>query len=126
MAQTAAQKAQHVRKEALREFLSKQKLVEHVFELSKKIEQLGVTKSALNELKEEDQQEVDVALIDALANAAEFDLKKYKTSADINLKLINKYLPDMKHVESDNTHSLDDETVEKITRHIVDPRPERS
>ncbi len=102
MAATAAQKARNVRKDALREFLSNQKLIEHVIELAKKIEGLS-QEGVLVEIQQAIKDNPDVSpdlVIASYRDKLEFDLKKYSKSADINLKLINKYLGDEKSVES--------------------------
>ena len=102
MAATAAQKARNVRKEALKEWLSNKRLVEHVVELAKKIEGLS-PESVVSELKQALEDNPDVSaeyVIKAYQDKLEFDLKKYKTSAEINLKLVNKYLGDEKAVEN--------------------------
>jgi len=63
-----------VRQENLREFLSKQKLIEKVIDISKKLE--------------ENSNEIESSEVAAL-----------KASSDIRMKLINKYLPDLKQTE---------------------------
>ena len=93
MAMTAAQKARHVRKEALKEWLSQQKLIEHVFDLARKIEELEPIEA---EAKNNDGK---VYLVDL----AEFELKKYAKAAELNLKLVNKYIGDEKSVEQNVT-----------------------
>ena len=92
MAAGVAARNRQIRQETLREFLSKQKLVEHVFDLAKKIEGL-----------EPEVHELESGKVVALNETAEFALKKYKAAADLNLKLINKYLPDVKQVEIEQT-----------------------
>jgi len=63
-----------IRQEALREQLSSQKHVEHVIDIAKKLSDPN------NEMEST-------------------DIQRYKAAADIKLKLINKYLPDLKAVE---------------------------
>ena len=63
-----------IRQEALREQLSNQKHVEHVIDISDKLKDLG------NEL-------------------TQVETTRLKAAADLKLKLINKYLPDLKAVE---------------------------
>jgi len=74
MGTTAANKNRAIRQEALREQLSNQKHVEHVVEILNEIQDL--------------QRDLD-------AN----DLARYKVAIDTKLKLIGKYLPDLKSVE---------------------------
>tara|TARA_S200002703_G_scaffold1223_3_gene2087 strand:+ start:9191 stop:9478 length:288 start_codon:yes stop_codon:yes gene_type:complete len=90
MAMTRAQKMRAERQEALREYLSSRGLVEYVIDLAEKIEEPGS------------------------------DVQSLKASADIRMKLINKYLPDMKFVEGDLSHAAEIE-VTKIERVITDP-----
>jgi len=74
MAATAAAKNKAIRQEALREQLSKGKHVQHVIEIAKKLQEqhLDLESSAIQALR---------------------------ASADIKLKLIGKYLPDLKAIE---------------------------
>ena len=74
MGTTAANKNRSVRKEALREQLSAQGHVQHVVDILYEIKDLR---------KDLDQQ----------------DLARYKVVLDTKLKLISKYLPDLKSVE---------------------------
>jgi hypothetical protein len=74
MGASIADKNRNIRKEALREQLSNGKHVQHVIEISNKLNDSYL--------------ELESANIAAL-----------KASADIKLKLINKYLPDLKAVE---------------------------
>lgn len=74
MGTTAANKNRAIRQEALREQLSNQKHVEHVVEMLEEIKDLQ---------------------LDLDAN----DLARYKVAIDTKLKLIGKYLPDLKSVE---------------------------
>ena len=74
MGTTAANKNRSVRKEALREQLCAQGHVQHVVDILDEIKDLR---------KDLDQQ----------------DLARYKVVLDTKLKLISKYLPDLKSVE---------------------------
>ena len=74
MGATVAAKNKAVRQEALREQLSKGKHVDHVIEIAKKLNDQHLT--------------LETSHIAAL-----------KASADIKLKLINKYVPDLKSME---------------------------
>ena len=74
MAATRAHKIIAERQEALREMLSKKCTVEQVIEISNKIAELG-------------------GELDALA------VTRLKAAADLKMKLISKYLPDVKAVE---------------------------
>lgn len=75
---TIAQQNKRIRQEALREQLSKQKHLEHVIEIAKK----------LSDLDEE---------LDSLA------IQRLKAAADIKKGLILKYLPDLKQTEFEGT-----------------------
>ena len=74
MGTTAANKNRAIRQEALREQLSNQGHVQHVVEM-------------LNEIK------------DLQRDLDSNDLARYKVAIDTKLKLIGKYLPDLKSVE---------------------------
>lgn len=74
MAATRAQKNRAVRQEALREQLSSQKLLEHVLDLSRK-------------------------MADPVQDIPSEMVTRYKIAIDTNLKLVNKYLPDLKATE---------------------------
>jgi hypothetical protein len=74
MAATVAAKNKKIRQEALRDQLSAQKHVEHVIDISKKLH-------------------------DQHLNLESTAIQALKASADIKLKLINKYLPDLKMQE---------------------------
>ena len=74
MAATNVAKQRSMRQEQLRELLSKQKLVEKVLDTAKKLDEQG-------------------------AMLEQNELQALKASADIRLKLINKYLPDLKSQE---------------------------
>ena len=74
MAATNVAKQRSMRQEQLRELLSKQKLVEKVIDTAKKLDEQG-------------------------ASLEQNELQALKASADIRLKLINKYLPDLKSQE---------------------------
>ncbi len=74
MGTTAANKNRAIRQEALREQLSNQGHVQHIVEMLNEIQDL--------------QRDLD-------SN----DLARYKVAIDTKLKLIGKYLPDLKSVE---------------------------
>ena len=74
MAQTVAAKNKTIRQEALRDFLSNQKLVEKVIDNATKMEQQGASMDAQ-------------------------ELQGLKYATDVRLKLVAKYLPDLKAVE---------------------------
>ena len=71
---TRAAKNKSIRKEALRDQLSAQGHVQHVIDITDKLSDLDIT----------------------LENV---DVTRLKAAADLKLKLINKYLPDLKAVE---------------------------
>tara|TARA_B100000787_G_scaffold77190_2_gene56759 strand:+ start:1565 stop:1870 length:306 start_codon:yes stop_codon:yes gene_type:complete len=74
MAATVAAKNKTIRQEALRDFLSNQKLVEKVIDNAKKMEEQAVTMDAQ-------------------------ELQGLKYATDTRLKLVAKYLPDLKAME---------------------------
>ena len=74
MAATNAAKQRTMRQEQLRELISKKGLVQKVLDTAQKMDEQGATLEAT-------------------------ELQAMKASADIRLKLINKYLPDMKTQE---------------------------
>lgn len=76
MARTRAQENRAIRQDALREQLANKGLMQHVLELSNKI----------NELDPSD-------------DTSEFNMRKYKTTAELQLKLVAKYLPDLRSTE---------------------------
>lgn len=71
MTVTVREKNRNIRKEALREWLSKQKLAQQVVEIAKKLN-------------------------DETLELNSTDIQRLKASADINFKLLNKYIPDAK------------------------------
>ena len=74
MAMTNGQKNKKIRQEALREQLAAQGHVQHVIDIADKLQE------PLEELNKD-------------------DITRLKAAADIKLKLINKYLPDLKAIE---------------------------
>jgi hypothetical protein len=74
MAETAANKNRRIRQDALREQLANQGHVQHVIDITDKLSELD--------------NELDSGKVQRL-----------KAAADIKLKLINKYLPDLKATE---------------------------
>ena len=81
MAATRAAQNRKLRQEALREQLSKQKLVEQVIETAKKLQEQGEVLEGTH-------------------------IQALKASAEIRMKLINKYLPDLKSQEIEHTGSI--------------------
>lgn len=71
---SAADRNRRIRQDALREQLSKQKLVEQVSDIARKI-------GDLDQDLEQDK------------------VQRLKIAAELNLKLVNKYLPDLKQTE---------------------------
>lgn len=71
---SAADRNRRIRQDALREQLSKQKLVEQVSEIARKI-------GDLDQDLEQDK------------------VQRLKIAAELNLKLVNKYLPDLRQTE---------------------------
>lgn len=72
-----ANENKRIRQEALREKLAQGGHIQHVVDIAKKLTDLG------NELKNQ-------------------EVNRLKIAADIKLRLINKYLPDLKAVEMTN------------------------
>jgi len=87
MAKTRAQENRAIRQESLREQLSKQKHIEQVVKNIKKME--GLTLSIPEVINGEQQD-------------AHFMLNKLKIANEQRMKLISKYLPDLKNVEIAN------------------------
>ena len=77
MAETRAQSNRRIRQEALREQLSKQKHVEHVIDICEELNQLTTSLDSI-------------------------EVTRKKIVLDTKLKLINKYLPDLKNTEISN------------------------
>ena len=84
-----AAKNRAVRQEALREYLSNRGKVDYVFDNIEKIEK------------------------------GEGDLQALKVASELRLRLINKYLPDTKHIEAEIDATVD--AVARIERVVVDP-----
>jgi hypothetical protein len=84
-----AAKNRAIRQEALREYLSNRGKVDYVFDNIEKIER------------------------------GEGDLQALKVASELRLRLINKYLPDTKHIEADIDATID--AVARIERVVVDP-----
>jgi len=78
MAETVANKNRRIRQDALREQLSKGKHVDHVIEIARKLSEPNAALEAT-------------------------DIQRYKAAADIKLKLINKYLSDVKQADIEIT-----------------------
>lgn len=91
MAKTRAQENKAIRQDALREQLSGQKHIEKVIDNIKKIETLASSFSGgSGEGDEIDYKELQ---------AAQFEVNSLKTANDQRLKLVGKYLPDLKQQE---------------------------
>ena len=74
VAKTKTQLNRQMRQEAFRDFLSKQKLIEKVIDISDKLMEPDVEYDAL-------------------------DIQRMRTAAELNLKLASKFLPDLKSTE---------------------------
>jgi len=96
MAMTRAQKNRSIRQEALREELSNKGLLQKVLE---DIEKLGRLDDELDPTK----------------------VNRIKIGIDSRLKLISKYLPDLKATEITGEAGSDLNLITKIERHIVKP-----
>ena len=82
MARTRAQENQQIRKEALREYIKERGSVQYLFDLIEKIEGLDPDSSTFTN-----------------------DLQKNKVALDARIKMIGKYMPDLKAQELDLTSS---------------------
>lgn len=87
MANTRAHANRAIRQEALREQLAEQCRLQHIVENLKKIDELDMTMESSKD-----------------------ELQKWKTSTELRVKLMSKYLPDLKQVELD----LGDDTTEAV------------
>jgi|AOAMet_66_BLW_10_1038536.scaffolds.fasta_scaffold09219_2 hypothetical protein len=92
MPKTRAQLNRGVRQEALREQLSNQGHLQHVIDMVDKLQNLDTPLEAL-------------------------DVTRIKAAIDSKLKLIGKYLPDMRHIEADVT--TDNATIEDFVKGVV-------
>lgn len=88
MAETRQQSNRRIRQEELRSQLAEQCRVQHIIDNIEKIEGLGIS-------TEGDTQEIDYK--DLQVN--QFNLSKLKTANEQRIKLLNKYLPDLKSTE---------------------------
>ena len=110
---TAAQRNRAIRQEALREQLSQQKHVEQVVENIEKIEDVeGFIKKKINEgLK-----------IEQIIPLVKSNTERLKTATELRLKLVNKYLPDLKASEVEifggleESPNIPDETKGKVIK----------
>ena len=76
MKMTRAQENRKIRQEALRDQLASQGHIQHVLEIAKKLQS--------------PEEEIDKGMVD-----------RYKIVIDTKMRLINKYLPDLKSVEAE-------------------------
>ena len=92
-----AARNRQLRQETLRELLSNKGLAQQVLVIAEKIEKL------------------------APSETSEFELRQLKASAELKLKLVNKYLPDMKQVEGtfEHSHRSTDELTDEQLEHIA-------
>lgn len=103
-----AQENKRIRQEALREQLQAQGHVQHAVELLDKIKGLE------GEIIE------DSSGIKVLAfGKADFELKKYSKAFDGHMKLLNKYLPDLKATELTGTGADGEIVLQKVVREVV-------
>jgi hypothetical protein len=82
MPQTRAQTNRQIRKEALRDYVKERGSVQYLFDLIDKIEGLDSNSQVFSQ-----------------------DLQKYKAALDARIKMIGKYMPDLKAQELDLTSS---------------------
>lgn len=92
--ETHAQGNKRVRKEALREQLSAQGHVQHVIDIAEKLTSLSESLESI-------------------------EVTRLKSAADIKLKLISKYLPDLKAVE----HSTDPDNPLPVSISVTYAKP---
>lgn len=97
MADTKAAKNRKIKQDSLREFLSAKCTVQHVIDNIEKIERLELKDSG------EGEQEIDYKELQHL----QFQMKKLQTANDQRLKLINKYLPDLKMQEIEHSGKVE-------------------
>lgn len=91
MARTRAQENRKIRQDALREQLANQGHLQHVVENLRKIEELKLDTS--------DESKEGLAKRRNQLQAHNFEINKLKIVNEQRLKLINKYLPDLKSTE---------------------------
>ena len=82
MPQTRAQKNRQIRKDALRDYIKERGSIQYLFDLIEKIEELDPDSTVFSN-----------------------DLAKYKAALDARIKMIGKYMPDLKAQELDLTSS---------------------
>ena len=95
MARTRAQANRELRKGALREYIQERGSVQYLFDLIEKIEGLDPDSSTFTN-----------------------DLQKLKVALDARIKMMGKYMPDLKAQEIE--HSVSDDIIKRIERNIVD------
>jgi hypothetical protein len=89
MGATAAAKNKKIRQEALREQLRSQGHVQHVVDNIVKIESLSIDNTG------DGKEGVDYKKL----QLSQHELARLKTATELRLKLINKYLPDLKAID---------------------------
>lgn len=82
MAQTRAQANRQIRKDALRDYIKERGSIQYLFDLIEKIEGLDPDSGVFSN-----------------------DLAKYRAALDARIKMIGKYMPDLKAQELDMTSS---------------------
>jgi len=98
MADNRATANRRIRQEALREQLSKQKHVEQVIKNIKKMEKEGAAMEST-------------------------ELQALRAATDTRLKLVNKYLPDLKQTDIELTGADGDPVqIAEVRRTLVDPK----
>jgi len=95
MAKTRAQANRELRKDALREYIQERGSIQYLFDLIEKIEELDPDSSVFSN-----------------------DLAKYKAALDARIKMMAKYMPDLKAQEIQ--HSADNRLVQAIERRVID------
>jgi hypothetical protein len=95
MAKTRAQENKAIRQETLRDQLSNQKHIEKVIDNIKKIETLAGKFSGGGSKDKDDSKEIDYKEL----QAAQFETNALKMANEQRLKLVGKYLPDLKQQE---------------------------
>jgi undecaprenyl pyrophosphate synthase len=92
---TAKQRNRQIRQEALREQLAAQKHIEKVVDNIEKIEDAETELFSLDEASEEGGKDAITLAVAKLSDK----VPRLKTGAELRMKLVNKYLPDLKAQE---------------------------
>lgn len=103
MAKTRAQQNKAIRQESLREFLSSKCTAQHLLDNIEKIEELDASDECFTN-----------------------KLSKLKTASDLRMRVVGKYLPDLKQAEVSQTTdstvvvSLDEKTMKQLVENAYE------